>query len=313
MKPEDPELIREMDRRREAARVLLASAESFWEPTLTVNTYDEKQAAYAAELRTIMWEKAKEIEKAVKRFHKRHDRFLNADETLAALMDERLLKRKDAYDPWGNLYRVSNVYFLWQDYPTFQLLSIGPDEHPGTRDDVTITYQPEIRRRGWFGDMALRVEEAVMAPMAKMGMAMRADKEKMLDSNEIGGAAPADKKQVRIRQYFPETLFFNPAIITDPYGSATLLLTMADSITTWRMATMASSLRGELGSAATPIRVFQDFFIDIDLPVALTQNDRISIPIAVYNYLPRSQRVELELTQENWFELLDEPVKEIVL
>ncbi len=46
--------------------------------------------------------------------------------------------------------------------------------------------------------------------------------------------------------------------------------------------------RSGASSAAPPagLRVFQDFFIDIDLPVALTQNDEISIPIAVYNYLP---------------------------
>jgi uncharacterized protein YfaS (alpha-2-macroglobulin family) len=126
-------------------------------------------------------------------------------------------------------------------------------------------------------------------------------------------SAPADKKAVRIREYFPETLLFNPALITDPYGRARLSLKMADSITTWRMATMASALDGGLGSTSTPIRAFQDFFIDIDLPVALTQNDRISIPVAVYNYLPGSQRVRLEITREDWFELADEPKQEIWL
>jgi len=46
--------------------------------------------------------------------------------------------------------------------------------------------------------------------------------------------------------------------------------------------------------------------VDIDLPVALTQGDEISIPIGVFNYLPEAQEVRLVVEQEPWFELLGE-------
>jgi len=46
--------------------------------------------------------------------------------------------------------------------------------------------------------------------------------------------------------------------------------------------------------------------VDIDLPVYFTQGDEVSVPIAVYNYLPQPQTVRLTLTQEDWFELLGE-------
>jgi hypothetical protein len=36
--------------------------------------------------------------------------------------------------------------------------------------------------------------------------------------------------------------------------------------------------------ASSSLKVFQDFFVDLDLPVTLTQGDRVSIPVAVYNY-----------------------------
>ena len=71
---------------------------------------------------------------------------------------------------------------------------------------------------------------------------------------------------------------------------------LADSITTWRLTCMASSARGQLGSATAGINVFQDFFVDIDFPVALTQNDEVSVPVAVYNYLKTDQEVRLEVT-----------------
>jgi uncharacterized protein YfaS (alpha-2-macroglobulin family) len=49
--------------------------------------------------------------------------------------------------------------------------------------------------------------------------------------------------------------------------------------------------------------VFQDFFVDLDLPLYLTQNDEVAVPVAVYNYLPEPQRVRLELEPADWYEL----------
>src|SRR5215216_4777237 len=109
--------------------------------------------------------------------------------------------------------------------------------------------------------------------------------------------APAEEP-VRVRQFFPETLFVNPNLLTDERGRASVELDMADSITTWRLTTMGSSAKGALGSTTAPLRVFQDFFVDLDLPVSLTQNDEVEIPVAVYNYLPEAQTVRLKLETE---------------
>ncbi len=79
---------------------------------------------------------------------------------------------------------------------------------------------------------------------------------------------------------------------------------MADSITTWRLTALASSQDGRLGFATQGIRVFQDFFVDVDLPVSLTQGDEISIPVGVFNYLTEAQEVRLVVEEEAWFELL---------
>ena len=49
--------------------------------------------------------------------------------------------------------------------------------------------------------------------------------------------------------------------------------------------------------------MFTDFFVDLDLPVTLTQGDRVSIPIAVYNYSGKSGKVCLKLQPEEWYSL----------
>lgn len=127
------------------------------------------------------------------------------------------------------------------------------------------------------------------------------------EANANAQAAP------RTRSYFPETLYVNPQLITDENGHAALELPLADSITTWRLAALANSQSGALGTAQAGVRVFQDFFIDLDLPVALTQNDEIAIPVAVYNYLPHAQRVNLEITKQSWFDLRDDAAKSITV
>jgi hypothetical protein len=120
-----------------------------------------------------------------------------------------------------------------------------------------------------------------------------------------GGAGGGAGPPLRVREYFPETLKWEPSIITDDNGRADLVVAFADSITTWRMTASASSKGGSLGSVSAPLRVFQDFFVDLDMPVSLTQNDEVAFPVAVFNYLKKPQTVRLELKKEPWFELTD--------
>ncbi len=117
-----------------------------------------------------------------------------------------------------------------------------------------------------------------------------------------------------VREEFPETLFWLPQVITDEKGvSEPVEITMADSITTWRMLTSAVSKQGRLGALEKPITVFQPFFADIDLPVSLTQNDEITIPVVVHNHLKENQVVALSLTEDEGFEILDDKAKTIEL
>lgn len=113
----------------------------------------------------------------------------------------------------------------------------------------------------------------------------------------------AEEAAPHVRSYFPEALYINPEIITDSGGNASISIPIADSITTWRMAMLASTQSGALGSGSASLKVFQDFFVDLDLPATLTQGDRISVPVAIYNYSGRAGRVGLKLRPEEWFSL----------
>jgi uncharacterized protein YfaS (alpha-2-macroglobulin family) len=121
--------------------------------------------------------------------------------------------------------------------------------------------------------------------------------------------ASAKAEPPRLRQFFPETLLWLPEAVTDADGQLHVDVPLADSITTWRMTALASTRDGRLGSTTGGLRVFQDFFIDLDLPAALTVGDEVAVPVGVFNYLPDRQTVRLEVSPADWFELLDEPIK----
>ncbi len=123
----------------------------------------------------------------------------------------------------------------------------------------------------------------------------------------------ADPVSTHVRSYFPEALYINPEIITDASGDASISIPIADSITTWRMAILASTRSGALGTGSGSIKVFQDFFVDLDLPVTLTQGDQVSIPIAAYNYSGKPGDVHLKIEPEDWFTLDDSPDRTVAV
>jgi hypothetical protein len=108
----------------------------------------------------------------------------------------------------------------------------------------------------------------------------------------------------RLREYFPETLVWQPLLETDARGRTQLDFKLADNITTWKMAVIGSTQNGEVGIVEKEIRAFQPFFVEHDPPRVLTEGDEIQLPVVLRNYLDKSQAVELEMKPENWFALL---------
>ena len=219
-----------------------------------------------------------------------------------------------ARDAWGTKLEVRGG----------MVRSAGPDKRFNTADDLAVfvnTRTKDVVAAGFGGGrgggnfamngaavgvggfarpMAVMAAMPMAAPVARDGMA-KAEAGPVfmagVTTGSIAGAAPA----THVRSYFPEALYINPEIVTDGRGNATVAIPLADSITTWRMALTASTTRGALGSGASSVKVFQDFFVDLDLPVTLTQGDRVSIPVAVYNYAGASGEVGLELKAADWY------------
>jgi hypothetical protein len=310
--------------RQRAAAMLLASAPAAQEADYRTNTYLTRWAQVRQRVMEEMAKAQQRIQQAAQKYLQNTGAPLTAEEGLQTLVDRGYLKQKDIQDPWGRPYRVE-LYGRRDFAGWFTLNSAGPDGKWGTVDDLLgARYYARLGRMGGGldgfggggfggrggialeGDM-LEERAAFALPAGAMAKGevnrdlgiqfqLATNVDKALKPG--GGAA-----EPRVRQYFPETMYWNPALITDDRGRAEIKIPMADSITTWRMSMLANSANGQLGSATAPLKVFQDFFVDIDLPISLTQNDRVEIPVAVYNYLPGDQEVTLTLEEQPWFKL----------
>ncbi|HET6383445.1 MAG TPA: alpha-2-macroglobulin family protein, partial [Armatimonadota bacterium] len=324
--------------RQRAAAMIFAEAPAAGDFSLNVNSYQQRWEKVRGEAIKEMTAARNKIADAAQRYRNDTGAPLTAAQGLETLIQRGYLKESDVLDPWNHPYRVElhgakdySIYFL--------LSSAGPDGRWDTVDDLKdiagfawfggpggIRFRPGVAGGfggggfpgGGGGAGGLMMDRAAAGRVPLLGalpaetgaaQAVLAPRYAAYEGNaerQGGGEAP-----VRVREFFPETMYWNPSLLTDDHGRAQLHIPMADSITTWRLTMMANSAQGQLGSADAPIKVFQDFFVDIDLPVALTQHDRVDIPVAVYNYLPEAQKVTLSMEQGAWFTLRGPSVQTI--
>lgn len=219
-----------------------------------------------------------------------------------------------AYDFWGNAYQQGTS----SDFLSFA--SSGPDELPGNDDDVTVSFSstelslpPDVLAIGGFRGGADAGGPVFLPEPFPPNAGGPSGAGGASDSKGGGGATGTASDEPRVRQQFPETLYVNPAIITDGNGQATIALDMADSITEWRVSSLAHTLTGKLGGGVGGVKVFQDFFVDVDFPATLTRGDEVSFPIAVYNYLDQPQTVHLSLDPATWYTALGPTTMDVPL
>ena len=105
----------------------------------------------------------------------------------------------------------------------------------------------------------------------------------------------------RLREFFPETLLWEPMLETDRHGNSRLHFKFADSITNWKLSLVASTVDGQIGLLDSSIKTFQPFFIEHEPPSVLTQGDEIALPVVLRNYLEKPQTLRVEMKPETWF------------
>ncbi len=142
---------------------------------------------------------------------------------------------------------------------------------------------------------------------------MKAVEEAPMAMPALAAGAPTGLAEVqRVRQFFPETWIWT-AFDTEPDGSGSLSVVAPDTITTWQLRAVGISKEKGLGVAEDSLRVFQPFFLKVDLPYSCIRGEEFPVRVALYNYLEEPQEIYVEIEGAEWFELRDDATKVITI
>ena len=179
-------------------------------------------------------------------------------------------------------------------------------------------YRPQQNdRRGWLMDWAqalgggmVRKDGPVM-DFAPAGAAMPMSASPS-DADSAEGIAGELAEVARVRQFFPETWLWTN-VVTDEQGLAALPVEAPDSITTWVLRAVGLSKEHGLGISETELKVFQPFFLQVDLPFSGIRGEVLPAKAALYNYLDTPQTIQVELAPSDRYELLDSPRRSVTV
>jgi uncharacterized protein YfaS (alpha-2-macroglobulin family) len=86
------------------------------------------------------------------------------------------------------------------------------------------------------------------------------------------------------RRNFPDTAYWNPAIVTDENGRAVVTIPIPDSLTRWRLLARAVTVETWVGQGTASITVTQPLVVRPALPRFLVQGDTFTLTTTVHNY-----------------------------
>lgn len=99
-----------------------------------------------------------------------------------------------------------------------------------------------------------------------------------------------------VRKEFPDAIFWQPDIVTDATGTATVKVQYPDALTTWRLTARAVAADTRAGSAVSRTTVTKDVILRLITPRFLTEGDTLRLPTIAHNYLPESKPLTVSVS-----------------
>ena len=131
--------------------------------------------------------------------------------------------------------------------------------------------------------------------------------EKGKDDETSGEKQMAEPK---LREFFPDTILWQPCIETNNEGVAKVKITFPDSLTTWKATARALTFMTRIGSTVTDVVTSKNLLVRLQAPRFFTERDEVYISGIVHNYLDAKQKVKMQLKVDG-LSLLDKEEKEV--
>ncbi len=107
-----------------------------------------------------------------------------------------------------------------------------------------------------------------------------------------GGADPESRK----RGNFKDTAYWNPSIVTDANGSATVSFSLPDNLTTWQLLAIGQTKQQTYGAAVQTIIATKRVILRPVRPRFAVHGDTVELGAIVQNFLPDTQEFTVTLS-----------------
>lgn len=97
-----------------------------------------------------------------------------------------------------------------------------------------------------------------------------------------------------IREFFPDTCFWGPTIVTGEDGTAKVTVDFPDSLTTWRATARGITKDTRVGQAKETVITKKNIIVRLEAPRFFVQRDEVTISAIAHNYTDKSQQVVVD-------------------
>lgn len=122
--------------------------------------------------------------------------------------------------------------------------------------------------------------------------------EGMASGSGGGGKGEGDLGVVEVRQDFPDTAFWDGQVQTNADGEASVVVTLPDNLTTWRMDARAVADGTRVGQTTVDIVSTRPLLVRPQTPRFFVANDQATLGAAVHNNTAESLSVTVNLQTE---------------
>jgi len=181
-------------------------------------------------------------------------------------------------------------------FQSFSLTDVHVSSSALTQVDVKLSLGAETQTVTVVADaLSVQTDSSVVSSLASM---------KGVVKGPNGIATITEQTMTpRLRHVFAETAYWAPSLETTSSGHTAFNFTLPDSLTTWKLHAVGSTLDGRLTEIDKTFKTFQPFFVDLDAPQVLTAGDEITLPVNLRNYKPHAITLPVTVKPAEWFTL----------
>lgn len=144
-------------------------------------------------------------------------------------------------------------------------------------NDVSYPYVSVLRNREVYVEVTLELatlQETITVTSTSAGSTVSRSTAP-IDDAAAGGA--------RLRREFAETLLWLPELVLGDDGRGDLTLPLADNVTTWKVAALASTADGRLATTVRDVVATLPLYVEPEPPRHLTAGDEVEVPFYLHN------------------------------